>query len=455
MVINAFTQVSPSQHHPGLWRTPYSQAHPYDDIHTWISMAKMLEEAVFDGIFFADHFGIMSKSGGSYRTIVEAGVVFPNDDPFTICAALATHTSNLMLGFTCSVIQNTPFSFARQISTLDRISDGRVAWNMVTSALHNSYANVDLELPTSDQRYERAREYLSVLYALWEGSWDDDAVLNDVGRGAYADPEKIFKIFHKSENYGVEGPHMCAPTPQRTPFLYMPAMSQTALGVAANHAEGLFIHARNHEHAHSVVAGAKERVADFGRAPEDQIYVQGLKFVVGSTHEEAVRKHAEIDAAIDPRASLGTMSGILGLDLTAFDALEPRPVDWYIKNAPGFNGVFGITNLRPGETEISIKELHSRISPKAIVGTPEEIADEIGLWYAAGVNGINVSDYEFHEGFTAFAQHVMPVLRARGLAKQDYAKGSGRNKIFGRGDRLADGHPGASYRGRYNISLAE
>jgi long-chain alkane monooxygenase len=455
MVFNAFTQVSPSHHHSGLWRTPYSQAHPYDDFSTWLSMAKMLEDAVFDGIFFADHFGLMAKTGGSYRAIVEGGLVFPNDDPFTICAALATHTTDLMLGFTCSVIQNTPFSFARQISTLDRLSHGRVAWNIVTSALENSYANVSLSLPTSDQRYERAREYLSVVYALWEGSWEDDAVLNDVAASAYADPEKIFKIHHESDNYRVEGPHICAPTLQRTPFLYMPAMSKTALGVAADHAEGLFINARSHEHAHAVVSDAKARVAEAGRAPEDQIYVQGLKFVVGSTHKEAVEKHAELEAGIDQRASLGVMSGILGVDLTQLDPTEPRPIEWFVSNAPGFNGVFGSSNLRPGETEISIQELRRRVSPGAIVGTPEEIADEIELWYDAGVNGINVSDQQYHEGFTAFAQHVMPILRARGLAKSEYAQGSGRHKIFGRGDRLADSHPAAAYRSRYSVSLAE
>ncbi len=221
LIFNAFVMNTVSHIQHGLWRHPAARQHDFNDVRVWIDLAKTLEAGLFDAIFFADVVGLYGPLHGDYAVNAREGLQIPNNDPSILLAALATHTEHLGLALTSSVLQAHPFEFARRASTLDHISNGRLAWNIVTSTQENAARNFGFErLVEHDTRYDWAGEYVDVVYKLWEGSWDDGALLRDKTSGVFSDASRIHKINHAGKRYRVEGPHLPSPSPQRTPFLF-------------------------------------------------------------------------------------------------------------------------------------------------------------------------------------------------------------------------------------------
>jgi long-chain alkane monooxygenase len=242
LIFNCFTMNVVSHIYHGLWRHPSSTQMYFDDLETWVELVKLLEKGRFDAVFFADVIGIDPAYKGDWDTYIREGLQIPCNDPSALCGALITATEHLGLTFTSSIMAEHPFSFARRVSTLDHLSKGRIGWNIVTSVSHNAAQNVGFdEIVPHDQRYQWAEEYMNVVYKLWEGSWDDNAILGDRENGVYADASKIHRIFHRSERYKVLGPHMCSPSLQRTPVLYQAGSSAAGRDFAARHAEGTFV----------------------------------------------------------------------------------------------------------------------------------------------------------------------------------------------------------------------
>jgi alkanesulfonate monooxygenase SsuD/methylene tetrahydromethanopterin reductase-like flavin-dependent oxidoreductase (luciferase family) len=202
---NAFVMNTVSHIHHGQWRRPDAGQTEFTDVNTWIDLAKLLEEAKFDGMFFADVSGLYGDADADYDVYVREGLQIPSNDPTVLLSALAVSTEHIGLATTSNVFQSHPFHFARQISTLDHISNGRIAWNIVTGTQDNGARNFGLpQLTDHAERYEWAEEYVDVTYKLWEGSWDEGAVLKDRS-GDHADPTKIHKIHHRGKRYSVEG----------------------------------------------------------------------------------------------------------------------------------------------------------------------------------------------------------------------------------------------------------
>ena len=172
----------------GVWRQPEAGQTNFNSLEHWVQLAKVLERGRFDFIFFADVIGLYGDYGGSYEKYVNSGLQIPSNDPSVIASAIAYNTTDLGIAITSSVIQEHPFNFARKISTLDHASNGRIAWNIVTNALANGARNFGYdELEEHDERYRWADEYVDVAYKLWEGSWDDGALLQDRDRGVHGD----------------------------------------------------------------------------------------------------------------------------------------------------------------------------------------------------------------------------------------------------------------------------
>ena len=217
--LNAFAMNCVSHIQHGLWVRDDTRQLEFNQLEPWIDLARLLERGGFDALFLADVIGTYDNYRGSNATAIEEALQIPANDPMPLIPAMATATEHLGFAFTSSVLQAHPFTFARQISTLDHLTRGRIAWNIVTSYLQNAGTNLGLGgLPPHDERYRRAEEYLEVTYKLWEGSWEDDAVLRDTTRRIYADPAKIHPIDHAGEFYEVAGPHLSEPSPQRTPI---------------------------------------------------------------------------------------------------------------------------------------------------------------------------------------------------------------------------------------------
>src|SRR4051794_5777247 len=299
----------------GTWRRPTARQADFNDLEHWVGLVRTLERARFDAIFFADVVGLYAPYRDDERKYFEAGLQVPSNDPSVLASALAYVTEHLGIAFTASILQEHPFNFARRISTLDHATRGRIAWNIVTNYLPNASRNFGLDgLTKHDERYAWADEYVDVTYKLWEGSWDEDALVQDRETGVHADYDKIHRIDHEGPRYRVQGPHLVSPSPQRTPLLFQAGASEAGRTFAAKNAEAVFIVAPNVEAAARDTADIRGRAVLRGRSPEDVKFFQGLHFVVGSTEEEAKRRSAELDEWIDQDAQLSHMSGAVGID---------------------------------------------------------------------------------------------------------------------------------------------
>jgi long-chain alkane monooxygenase len=444
---SAFVMNTTSHILQGVWRRPDAGQTDFNSLEHWVHLARVLERGHFDFIFFADVVGLYGDYGGSYEKYVASGLQIPSNDPSVIASAIAYNTEHLGIAITSSVIQDHPFNFARKISTLDHASHGRIAWNIVTSALANAARNFGHdELTEHDERYRWADEYVDVAYKLWEGSWDDGALLQDRERGLHGDFSKIHKIHHVGKRYRVEGPHLVAPSPQRTPVLFQAGSSTAGRDFAARNAEAQFIITPGPEQARTLIEDTRRRVVAAGRRPSDLKFFQGLHFVIGSTEAEAKRKEADLDDAIDLDGMVAHLSGAVGIDFGGHDLDTPLGdiadtdgtrsiVEWVQESVSGRDATVRDLGLLQGR--------NSRV-----VGTPESIADQLATWRGAGVDGINVVNATIPGSYEEFVDHVIPVLQDRGLAQREYRTGTARAKLFG-GDLLNDRHPAAGYRGAF------
>ena len=445
LVFCAFTMNTVSHIYHGLWRHPQTQQLAYTDLETWTNLAKLLEAGKFDAIFLADVIGLYGDYRGGWDTYVREGLQIPSNDPSVLISALAHVTENLGLAFTSSIIQEHPFNFARRVSTLDHLTKGRVAWNIVTNALANGSRNFGLDgLTEHDERYRWAHEYMEVVYKLWESSWEDDALLRDVEHGIHADPKKIHKIYHRGERYRVEGPHLPAPSPQRTPVLAQAGSSEAGREFAALHAEAQFIVAPNPEVARSYIENMRARLVAVGRHPDDLLYLQGLSFVVGSTEEEARHREAEVDELMSLDGMLAHASGGLGVDLGNLEWDQPVG-DIQVE---GVRSIMQAVVASVGHSRSATVGDVARLLGKTtrITGTPEQIADRLEEWAAAGVTGVNLMYSTTPGTFVDFIKYVAPELQRRGLMQREYRPGTLREKLFARGPYLPEQHVARSYR---------
>ncbi|KQX04959.1 MULTISPECIES: NtaA/DmoA family FMN-dependent monooxygenase [unclassified Leifsonia] len=443
---NAFVMNTNSHIHHGQWRRPDAGQVDFNDVRLWIDMAKKLEAAKFDALFFADVTGVYGDADADFDVYIREGLQIPSNDPIPLVAALAVHTERIGLALTSNVAQSHPYQFARQVSTLDHISNGRIAWNIVTGLQDNGARNFGHpRLTDHAERYAWAEEYVDVTYKLWEGSWDDGALVKDRERGVYGDSSKIHKINHESERYSVQGPHLPSPSPQRTPVLYQAGSSASGRDFAARNAEAVFLISPSPELARQQIEATRSRAVEFGRRGEDIKFFQGLSFVIGDTEEEARAKAEEYEKYISIEGYLAH-SALVDSDGRVYDPQTPlRDVD--TNTAKGFGEWVSkaITDREPIVADIAL--LISRST--RLVGTPEQIADALEVWQAAGVDGINVINWVIPGSFEEFADKVLPVLRERGLAQSDYGDGvTLRDRLFGQ-PRLNDRHPAARYRGAF------
>jgi len=451
LLFNLFQMNCPSHMTHGTWRHPASRSYQYNDIAYWTDLAKLCERGMFDAMFFADVAGSYGSWKGSEGFYVENAIQIPISDPVALVSALGSVTENIGLVVTGSVLQYHPFTWARMASTIDHHTRGRFGWNIVTSFLPGAARNVGHEgLLSHDERYAWAQEFLDVGFKLWEGSWEDGAVVRDVERGFYTDPNKVHKINHEGARYKVSGPHLVEPSPQRTPVLFQAGTSDQGRDFAARQAEGIFTMSQSPEHAATVVADLKKRAVGYGRDPERLHFIQGLALVVGSTEEEAKALEREIDEYANVEAEAAMMSGAVGLDLSKVDL--DAPLTDLLQNLPGLRGtVQRLIDSAPAGSVATVADL-ARHNGKQwrVVGTPEQIADTLEKWRDAGITGVNLISLVMPKTYEDFVEHMTPELQRRGLMQREYAPGTLREKLFpGSGPRLTAPHPAVNYRSRF------
>jgi FMN-dependent oxidoreductase (nitrilotriacetate monooxygenase family) len=432
---------------PGLWLHPEDQTIRYNTLEYWTEMAQVLERGLFDSMFIADIYGIYDVYGGNADAAFRNAVEFPVNDPFLLVPAMAMVTKHLSFGITGTVTYEPPYSFARRLSTLDHLTNGRIAWNIVTGYLESAAkAFGQHEQLPHDERYALANEYMEVVYKLWEGSWEDDAVLRDKVNRIFARPEKIHKVRHQGKYFRMEAYHICEPSPQRTPVLFQAGASSKGREFAAQHAECVFISGPNRKIVAGIVSDIRKRAAESGRDPDSLVIFTGLGVITGQTDAEAQAKLADYRKHVSIEGALALFGGYMGIDFAKYDldqTLEYVEIDAIQTFMEGF------TRADPTR-RWTLREIAEYLGAgrSTLVGSPSTVADELIGWMdETGVDGFNLRYLISPGDINAFVDLVVPELQRRGVYKTSYEEGTFREKLYGKGrNYLPDDHPAADYR---------
>lgn len=449
ILLNAFDMNGAMHNSHGLWKHPDNQRHRYKDLDYWVEIAQLLEKGKFDALFLADVAGIYDVYKQSGAPAIRDAVQVPLNDPALIVPAMALATKHLSFAVTVSTTYEHPYAHARRFSTLDHLTGGRLAWNIVTSYLPNAAQNFGLtDMIAHDDRYELAEEFLEVVYKLWEGSWEDGAVIRDAQRGIFTDPAKVHKIHHQGAYFQVPGPHLSEPSPQRTPVIYQAGTSERGRAFAAKHAECVFVGGQTHEALKFYIDDIRRQAEQLGRDPQSIKMFTFLNVVVAETREEAELKSAEYSRLWSREAALAQFAGSSGYDLSAYD---PDAYLEYTHTNHGQTRAAQYTKF--AGKKLTVREVMDRIGTlggqgSVLVGTPKEIVDRIEEKVErTGVDGFNLAHLITPGSLKEFVELIVPELQRRGLYKKEYEEGTLREKLFGSGNRLLpDHHPAARYR---------
>ncbi|MCC3371476.1 LLM class flavin-dependent oxidoreductase [Cohnella sp. REN36] len=447
--LNAFEMNGVGHIAHGLWRHPGNQRHRYTDIRYWTELAQLLEAGKFDALFLADVVGVYDVYKQSEETAVREAVQIPCNDPLLVVPPMAQATRHLGFAVTFSTTYEKPFAHARRMSTLDHLTKGRIAWNVVTSYLPSAARNFGLDrMIRHDERYEIAQEYLDVSYKLWEGSWEDGAVVRDAARGVYVDPDKVHLIRHEGRYFKVPGPHLSEPSAQRTPVIYQAGTSERGRAFAAKHAEAVFLGGGTVESLRQYARDIRRQAAAYGRDPNHLKLMAGLTAIVGRTREEAERKLDRYRQLYSLEGVLAHYGGSSGYDLSAYD---PEEVFAYRQTDHGQTAAAQFTKQSPAPKKVrEVVETLGTLGARGLfaVGTPEEVADKLQYWIEeTGIDGFNVTQLVSPDTLRDFVELVVPELQRRGLFREAYEEDTLRERLFGRGvRRLPSDHPGAAYR---------
>lgn len=450
--LNAFEMNCVGHLSPGLWAHPRDRSSNYKSLSHWVDLARILEKGRIDGLFIADVLGIYDVYQGSGEQALKQAVQVPVNDPLQLVPAMAYATKHLGFGVTASVSFEHPYPFARRISTLDHLTQGRVGWNIVSSYLESGARNLGQSAQmTHDNRYDFADEYLEVCYKLWEASWENDAVVNDRARRIYADPAKIHPIQHQGRYFTVPGIHLSEPSPQRTPVLYQAGASSRGKTFASTHAECVFVAAPSRKVLKNQVADLRRRVAEGGRSPRDVLIFNQITVIVGETDEAAHAKLDDYRQYVNRDGALVLMSGWTGIDFSRFDPSQPLK---HVESNAIQSVVEAFTSADPDRVW-TVREIADYCGlggdGPLIVGSASTVADALQAWVEeTDVDGFNLSYVVSHETFIDVVELLVPELQRRGVFKTEYAEGTLREKLFGRGPGLSDTHAGARYRAAFS-----
>jgi FMN-dependent oxidoreductase (nitrilotriacetate monooxygenase family) len=407
-------------HHEASWRHPDTSPYALTDIRYYQDLARRAEAAKFDSIFLADQLALGEDVAQAARTWLE---------PITVLAALAVSTSRVGLIATASTTYTEPFNLARQFASIDHISNGRAAWNIVTSWLATAARNFGGEGQVShEDRYARGEEFMSVVKALWD-SWADDAVIDDRAGGVYARGDRIRPIDHRGDFYKLAGPLNMPRCPQGRPVLVQAGSSDTGRRFAARHAEAVFTAHMAKATAQEFYADLKRLAAGEGRDPAQVLILPGLSPMIAGTEAEAQRLARETNELTDPEVGRKRLSGRFGgHDLSHLSLDRPlSPQDFpdpdTVQAARSRTEV--ILNLVRRDKP-TLRQLLGYLAGArghyVTAGTPEQIAALIEDWFTDGAaDGFNVMPPLLPLQFDIFTAEVVPILQRRGLFRTEYS----------------------------------
>lgn len=423
MHLIAFLMTGPTCHHHGAWRHPESAVDDLLSPGRYEHIARVLEAGRFDGLFFADILGIYDLYDGRFDTMAGRGGQVCLLDPAVVLPMMARVTERIGLGLTYSSTFNHPYQIARMLGSLDHLSGGRAAWNVVASTSTLEARNFGMEeMPGRAQRYDRADEVLEACGALWD-SWEEGALLFDKASGAFADPAKIHYADYAGKWVRSRGPLTTPRSPQGRPVIMQAGSSDRGRDFGARWGEVIFTLQHQKADMQTFYNDFKSRMAARGRAPEECVVLPSIDVVIGETESIARERAEHVNSLVDTQLGLATMSGHIGIDLARFDPDQPL-ADIAIEE--GSRGSFDVILQGTKAEGLTLGEAARRFATSELcpqlVGTPEMIADQLtDLFEDRACDGFVLTPTTFPGMFEQFSRAVVPLLQKRGVFRTEYA----------------------------------
>lgn len=412
----------PTCHHQGMWRHPYTDT-GFFDRRFYQNLARTLEHGKFDMMFMPDVLTIYDRYGSSFdRTVQYGGQSAVSFDPLLILTTMACVTEHLGLAATLSATFFTPFALARSLATLDHMSGGRAAWNVVMSTSAAEAQNFGLDsLPGRQARYDRGDEVIELCMKLWE-SWDADALIVDKASGIYADPTKVHYLDFEGEWLKCRGPLTVPRSAQGRPVIMQAGASERGRQFAATWGEMVFTLQHSVDDMRAYYTDIRNRVADAGRNPDHCKILPAVQAVVGETESIAKERLEYMNELVSPEIGIATLSTHIGVDLSGY------PLDLPVEDVQVEEGSRGSLEVvlqgtkAEGLTlgEAARRFATSELTPQ-LAGTPVQIADQLEeMFTSRACDGFIVTPTHLPGAWEDFSRAVVPELQRRGLFRTEY-----------------------------------
>ncbi|MFP7494954.1 LLM class flavin-dependent oxidoreductase [Terribacillus saccharophilus] len=412
-------------HHVAAWRHPEANTAGPMDLDHLIHTAKNAESGKFDMVFLADSLFVSSTSHPN---------IISRYEPLTLLSALSRETTNIGLAATASTTYSEPFHVARQFSSLDHLSNGRAAWNVVTSSIPQTAENFNGSKHMEHElRYERAQEFVEVVTSLWN-SWEELTLIRDKENGVFVDAKKMLPINHSGKHFKVKGPLNIERSPQGKPVLIQAGSSPAGTTLAAQIADVVFTAQTNLEDARAFYKTIKEKAASFGRNPNHVLIMPGIFPVIAETDLEAKAEYEKLQNLIPKEIGLGILSNYLGgIDLSHY-SLDSKFNDLEINEIDGVQSRFQLIKKMALKENLTLEQLYKRIAGSrghhVFIGTAEALADKLEEWVLEeACDGFNIMPPLLAGQFDTFIEKVIPILQERGIYKKDYEGNTLRERL--------------------------
>jgi FMN-dependent oxidoreductase (nitrilotriacetate monooxygenase family) len=398
--------------HSAGWRYP-GAATSHMQLPVMQEIARIAERGKFDLLFISDSMVMDPTDHPSFMCRFE---------PTTLITILSASTTHIGLGATVSTSFSEPFNVARMFGSIDHISDGRAAWNVVTSSNPKAALNFNRdEHLEHEQRYQRANEFVDVVRGLWD-CWDDGAIVADKATGRYIDPDKVRPLNHKGRFFQVKGPINMARCPQGHPVIIQAGGSPSGLELAARTADVVFSVVQELEAAKIAYADLKGRMAKYGRSPDEIAVLPGVMPIIGATDDEAREKLAKLQSWLTPTNAATLVASRIGYDVSGHPLDGPVPPPPPSQGSLTFSRVLYETARRE---KMTLRDLYNLTAAArghwVVCGTPQRIADTLEEWFVGkAADGFNILPPYFPGAFADFVDLVVPELQRRRLFRLDY-----------------------------------
>lgn len=415
MHLVAFLMAGPTSHHHGMWRHPETE-NRFLETAWWETLAQTLEKGKFDAFFFADALSFYNE------TVMARGGQMSLLDPVPLAAAMSRATENIGIGVTLSTSFVPPYSIARQLGTLDVLSGGRIAWNVVTSASDREAHVFGLDaLPPRGERYDRAEEVLNVCLDLWS-SWSEGAMVMDKQSGVFIDKDKIKSTIVDGKWVGTKGVYSVPPSAQGRPVIMQAGSSPRGRDFAAQYAEMIFTLQHSLPDMQAFYTDIKSRMAKAGRKPGDCAILTSVDPIIGETEKIAREKQEYINSLVDPELAIAVASAHVGVDLFQ----HPRDESiTKIEVEAGSLGSLDVIMQGSRAENLTLSQACQRFASSElcpqVVGTPQSVADQLQAYFDGnGCDGFILTPTVMPGSFEDFTRSVVPILQERGVFRKEY-----------------------------------